>query len=409
MKEKLTGTEAVGRGTVTIKPVFVVGGLYSEASGVTRIMSGLANALGRRGIPVVACGADCGRGRNVRGLFQPPARWITSAGKWLGGLSWSPAVRGLLHQEIQRADLVHNHMAWMLPTHYSTQIARAAAKPVLFTPHGCMERWALQRASWKKRLAALWFQDRDLRQTTCIHVTSWHEVADVRAYGLGCPVAVVPNGVDPALFDHLPPPSELAASFPELAGKRVLLFLGRLHVKKGLGHLVRAWGRVRSCHDDWHLMIAGPNEGFERPTRRLAADLRLERALTITGQLDGRARLAAFAAADAFVLPSFSEGFSIAVLEAMAARLPVLLSPKCNFPEAVRAGAAVEAAPTVEGTEQGLRQLLDMSDRERAEMGQRGRRLVESTYTWNGVAAQMHEIYNWLTGHIRPPGCIVYD
>ena len=111
----------------------------------------------------------------------------------------------------------------------------------------------------------------------------------------------------------------------------------------------------------------------------------------------------ALAAAELFVHPSFSEGFSMAVLEALACRLPVLLTPECNFREAAKAGAAIEVSPDAQGAAAGLVELLSLSDRERKAMGERGRALVEAAYTWDGVAQQMLNLYRWLCeGGERP-------
>jgi glycosyltransferase involved in cell wall biosynthesis len=132
----------------------------------------------------------------------------------------------------------------------------------------------------------------------------------------------------------------------------------------------------------------------------------LHRSVTLTGVLEGRDKLAALSAADAFALPSFSEGFSMAILEAMAARLPVLLTPGCNFPEAMHAGAAIEVQPTAADTQRGLRELLSMSDEQRRAMGERGRILVERHYTWTAVAAQMMELYRWMRGGGSPPAFV---
>jgi poly(glycerol-phosphate) alpha-glucosyltransferase len=120
--------------------------------------------------------------------------------------------------------------------------------------------------------------------------------------------------------------------------------------------------------------------------------------VTFTGPRYSRDKLSVLAAADAFALPSFSEGFSMAVLEAMACALPVLLTPGCNFPEVARGGAGIEVAPDAAAVEAGLRALCSMSPAQRRDMGVRGRRMVEQRYTWDAVARQMTELYAWVAG-----------
>jgi poly(glycerol-phosphate) alpha-glucosyltransferase len=129
--------------------------------------------------------------------------------------------------------------------------------------------------------------------------------------------------------------------------------------------------------------------------------------VVFTGPLHGQEKLAALGNSELFVLPSFSEGFSMAVLEAAAAGLPVMLTPQCNFPELAQAGGAVEVSPDLAGCEAGLRKVLGLADAERRAMGERGRNLVMSSYTWPRIAAQMLEVYRWLLGEAERPGCVL--
>jgi glycosyltransferase involved in cell wall biosynthesis len=386
-----------------MKPIFVVGGLYSQTNGVARIMRDLAAAVGRAGSPVTVFGAECFGRNSVGHIFERPSRWIARRGVWLGGLSWSPRLKRLLREGIRDADVVHNHSVWMLPNSYSSRIAGSSNKPVVITAHGTLERWALDHSRWKKRLVGRLFQDHDLHAANCLHVNSRRELEGVRAYGLKSPVAVIPNGIHIPDFEPLPPQSVFREAFPSTRDKKIALFMARLHVKKGLDHTLCAWSRVHMRFSDWHLVVAGPDRGFERQARQRVMEFGLDRSVTFTGNLEGDLRLAALAAAELFVHPSFSEGFSMAVLEALACRLPVLLTPACNFREATEAGAAIEVSPDAQGTAAGLVELLSLSDPERKAMGERGRALVEAGYTWDGVAQQMLTLYRWLCeGGERP-------
>lgn len=392
---------------MSLRPAFVVGGLYSEANGVARIMRDLASALGRAGSPVTVYGAEC-RGRTSIGhIFKPPTHWVGSPGLWLGGLSWSPKLKAQLNERLREADVIHNHSVWMLPNHYSSRAARDANRPVMITAHGTLEPWALRNSRWKKRAAGLLFQDRDLKRADCIHVNSERELAGVRAYGLTQPVAVIPNGVDLCEFEGLPSPEVFVEAFPATRGKKIALFMARLHVKKGLEHLIRGWADLHEEFSEWQLVIAGPDRGFASAAQRLVQELAVDASVTFTGNLAGEQRLAALSAASLFVQPSFSEGFSMAVLEALACRLPVLLTPGCNFGAAIKADAGIEVAANSQATAAGLRQLLEMTDSARREMGQRGRKLVEEEYTWDRVAEQTLDVYHWLTGKRSAPATIV--
>jgi len=407
-----SGHDREERRTDDPRVIFVLGELHSEASGVGRIVCDLASAAGRLGAPVTVYSTvlGSGNGSQAEGIVRsvrPPSRCTTRRGLRLGRLSYSPELRSLLHEVMPEVDVVHNQSMWTLPNHYASAAARRHGKPVMFTAMGYLEPWALARSRWKKRVAGALFQNRELRRAACIQVNSEAEMKGVRAYGLRNPVAIVPNGVDLSLYREMPDRRAFEAAFPGTAGKRVCLFLSRLHVKKGLEHLLEAWSRLSAGFPDWQLVIAGPDDGFEAQARRLVSGLGIDGSVTMTGPLYGERKLQALSAASFFALPSFSEGFPMALLEAMAAGAPVLYTPGCNFAEIEGAGAGVMVRPTVDDTERGLRRFLEMSDAESAAMGHNARRLIESGYTWEQVARQMLGVYRWLAGGGAAPDCVV--
>lgn len=305
--------------------------------------------------------------------------------------------------------ILHGHGLWQLPVHYAAQVARKQGRPLVITPHGMLEPWALPNSRWRKRLAGWLYQERDLRFADCLHAVSPHEVSSFRAYGLDNPIAVVPNGVDPADFEGVQEYSDrFYERFPAARDRRMVLFLSRIHPKKGLPHLIEAWAAAQKHQPDWLLVIAGPQEGRHRvEVERIAADLEVAGSILFTGPLYGDQKLAALAVAEFLVLPSFSEGFSMAVLEAMACCLPVLITPGCNFPEVEEEDAGLVVDPNAEAVEEGLRTLMGTSEAERGHMGERGREMIERRYTWDKVAGQMIEVYAWLVGEGAMPACVM--
>ncbi len=301
-------------------------------------------------------------------------------------------------EAIARADVVHLHGLWQRQTRVGGAAARRASVPYLVAAHGMAEPWAMRQKRWKKRIYAAMVEGRVLRRAACLHALTRPEIGHLRALAPGAAVALVPNGVDLAPFDDLPPRSALESQHPELAGKFLLLFLGRLHPKKGLDLLAGAFGELKRDFPDLHLLLAGSDDGALGPFEAQAKGLGVEDRVTKLGHVSGEAARKAWGAADAFVLPSYSEGFSMAVLEALAARKPALITTACHFPELAEAGAGVVVEPTAEGVTGGLRSLLERSAAERAELAERGRSLVESRYTWDRQAERLEEVYRWAAG-----------
>jgi poly(glycerol-phosphate) alpha-glucosyltransferase len=265
-----------------------------------------------------------------------------------------------------------------------------------------LDPWALRLSRLKKALAALLFEGKHLRRAGCLHALTEAEARACRAYGLRNPIAVIPNGID------LPSPcAEGVAPWPQEAG-RVLLFLGRIHPKKGLANLLSAWARLRQdrlpAAGDWTLAIAGWDQnGHEAELREQQRELDLGASVMFVGPLYGAAKAAALRDAAAFVLPSFSEGLPMAVLEAWAHKLPVIMTPACNLPQGFQAGAAVRVESNAGDLCRGLGEMIDMAQQERRQMGLRGQRLVADAFAWPRIAGQMKAVYTWLLGGGRIP------
>lgn len=286
------------------------------------------------------------------------------------------------------AEVLHTHGLW---THPSRATARAG-KPYLVTPHGMLDSWALQNSAWKKRVAAALFEKAHLRGAACIHALCEAEASSIRAYGLRNPICVIPNGVDlPARTENHDVP--WAGKFG--SGGKYALYLGRLHPKKNLTNLLRAW--QKSAPAAWQLIVAGWDQGnYESSLKNLVRELGLETRVHFAGALFGEAKAAAYQKAAAFILPSLSEGLPMVVLEAWAHRAPVLMTPECNLPEGFAAGAAIRISTDSAGIARGLEELLAASEKERAEMGARGRELVQTQFSWPKIAGEMLAVYRWI-------------
>ena len=312
-----------------------------------------------------------------------------------------------LADAVRSAEVVHLHGLWQVQTRRGARVARAAGVPYVITAHGMAEPWALRHKYWKKRIYLALVEARNLRRASCLHALSRPEIGHLRAIAPWTPVGFIPNGVDLGFAEGLPDRSVLEAEYPELRGKFVFLFYARLHLKKGLDLLAEALGRIAPGRPDVHLLLAGRDDGAWSSFRDRMEDLGLSGRMTYLRHVSGERARQVWAAADAFVLPSYSEGFSMAVLEALACRLPSLITTACHFPELAAAGGAVVVPPDVAAVTQGLRDLLDRTPQERAELGLRGRRLVEQDYTWDRQAERLAAVYRWLSGGGTPPEAVV--
>jgi glycosyltransferase involved in cell wall biosynthesis len=193
-----------------------------------------------------------------------------------------------------------------------------------------------------------------------------------------------------------------------------MLFLGRIHPKKGLPNLIDAWARLkaksRALADEWALVIAGWSQGgHEEQLKKMVAEKGLGRDVLFLGPVYDKDKEACLRNADAFVLPSFSEGLPMSVLEAWSYGFPVIITAECNLPEGFAAGAAVEIRPQVDSIADGLERLLAMSEADRRQMGCTSRSLVAARFSWPKIAAEMIEVYRWVLGEGPKPDCVRLD
>ena len=336
-------------------------------------------------------------------LHSYPATFVTrSLRGWQ--LDASRALRQLAATEL---DLIHNHGLWMFPNVYARQAAVGNQIPLVISPEGMLESWSLKHSRYKKWLAWQLYERKNLRSATVFQATSVAEVASIKTLGYKQHVALIPNGVDIPDLDRVPDKAVTIARFPQLKDKKWLLFLSRIHPKKGLDNLLYVWEDLVKKFPDWHLIIAGPDlTGYQAQLAKITSQLQLDASVTFTGMLSGEIKASALGHADLFVLPTHSENFGIAVAESLAYRVPVITTKNAPWQDLVdyECGWWIEDDRTALAA--ALTAAMQLEDRERAEMGCRGRTMVETKYSWQSVGNEISALYRWILAGGDLPSCI---
>ena len=281
---------------------------------------------------------------------QPAARTYEYQRRKPDFLYYAPELRQQARQLVGRADVLHGHGFYVGTNWLLGKEARRQQKPLVYHAHGFFEPWILNRSRWKKRIVHWLFEDSNFRHVRLWRALTEKEAGQIRSQGLKASIVVVPVGIDPNAYE-VPHQSGEAIETP-LAGtltksKPRLLFVSRLHPKKGLDLLLPAWAALGDLAQEWELVIAGPDEGGYAATVDSAIrQLGLEHSVRRVGKVSHETKVKLLKSADLFVLPSHSEGFTSAILEAMAVGLPVVATKACNFPELFRAGGGWECLPT---------------------------------------------------------------
>lgn len=321
-------------------------------------------------------------------------------------------------------EITHTHGLWVYASVATNQYCRLARKPYLISPHGMLDPWAVRNARWKKVVAYFLYEGAHLAGARCLRALCESEARAIRAVRLKNTIAIIPNGIDlPTAPPEQPPPWRNHLE----PGRKTLLFLSRIHPKKGLPNLLEAWAKSSKANPlrakEWTLVIAGWDQGgHEKELQQMASALDLawadirstpaggtaarEAGVLFVGPQFTNAKAACYHGCDGFILPSFSEGLPMVILEAWAYRKPVLMTPECNLPEGFACGGAIRIDPTPDSIARGLNGFWSMTDAQRLAVGRRGFELTAERFTWVKIAEEMKGLYEWILGGGSPPSCI---
>jgi glycosyltransferase involved in cell wall biosynthesis len=386
----------------------VVASINANTGGPALSVAGLATALVRNGLQARIATHDYpehGRQVDAPGVQVVSVPVGTIARRVRG---FSSALEGAIAAAAaDGVDIIHSHGLWMAPNIYARRAAVRLGLPLVISPRGMLDAWSLERGSLRKGLASRAYERRNLQTARIFHATSDMEADAIRNHGLAQPVAVVPNGVEVPNEKGQVARGPLESRFPELRGRRWLLFMGRLHAKKGLDLLLDAWGRLHRNVRDWHMVICGPDlDGLRSELERRIAGDALAASITLTGMLEGAEKESALANADLFVLPTRSENFGNAVAEALAHGTPVVTTTAAPWSDLVTHRCGWWVPPEAAAIEAALRAAMDLPRDHLAAMGARGRQIMVERYGWDAIATQMARVYAWIAHGGPAPDCV---
>ena len=367
---------------------------------IAHITSGLCRGSAGLGVAVASMSAATVQaGNEVQVLGLSSADWVNGDGTawdgapatvfesapWSGRFRYAPGMFKALTEF--DADVVHLHGLWTYPAVAAHRWHLRTGRPLVVSAHGMLTPVALEYSRWSKRCAWWLFQDRVLRAASVLHSTSSDEVASYRALGLNNRIATIPLGVD------LLPRSDVE----HVAVPRRLLFLGRLHHKKGIDWLVKAWVRLERDFPDWELSIVGPTEpSYQHEIIRLTQSAFGKR-VKFVGPLYGDEKHRHIAASSLLAMPSRSENFGLTAAEALSLEVPVIATKGTPWSGLVDAEAGWWIEPGASALERAMREAMRLPVDELRRKGRNGRRWVERDFSWPVIGARWQHVYEGLT------------
>lgn len=370
--------------------VQTIGSIAERSGGPARTIRDLSEALARQGARVtLVAGHDP---VHDDALLPPDATLVQTLlvpvrrRYGLPHYDFTAAVAGLA----AKPDILHDNGIWSPSNIGAAAAARRLGIPLVISPHGMMEPWAMAYRRGRKTVAWRLYQRRILRQARGLCATAGREAGPIHARLPGLPVAVIPNGVAcPATVPD--------RSHRDTATVRTLFYMSRIHPKKNLVTLLDAWGPLAARFPDWRLRIAGPDElGHSAELQHKVVAMGLQHSVRIEGAVPETGKREAFADADLFILPTLSENFGIVVAEALAEGVPAIVSNGAPWESLVTEGCGWFTGTDAASLGAAMAEAMAMSPDARRRMGARGHAHVRRDFAWDSIAAQTLGFYQWL-------------
>lgn len=347
-------------------------------------------------------------------LDDPDALWLNAfplkihaLGPGISGYGYSKYFVRWLRQNVGNYDVVIVNGIWQYSSFGVWLALRSLRKQNLYTPayfvftHGMLDPWFKRTyplKHLKKWLYWFWAEFQVLRDAKAVLFTCDEEriLARESFWLYKCNEIVVNLGIAAPTVEPQVQRQVFLEKFPELREKRLLLFLSRIHVKKGCDLLIEAFAKVATTDDSLHLVMAGPDQtNWQAQLQLLAKKLGIERKITWTGMLSGDLKWGAFYASEVMLLPSHQENFGVAVAEAIACGVPVLISNKVNIWREIAAdGAGLVASDDLNGTVQSLQKWLAMTPNEQIAMQEKAKQCFTKRFEIHNAAQSLIEVLN---------------
>lgn len=303
--------------------------------------------------------------------------------------------------------IIHQQGMWSFLSLYTSLYKKRNYQcKTVISPRGMLDPWIVKRSPLKKWIARRLFENENLKRANCIHALCESEYHSIRAYGLNNPIAIIPNGTNIPDWER---------EFPMFTKKtcRNILFLSRLHPKKGVLELVYAYAKIdrlnKNLTEKWHLKIGGwGDESYIEMIRKAIEENDLSDKVELLGAVYGKEKDLLLKNSDVFILPTYSEGLPMAVLEAWAYGLPVITTEYANLPEGFKAGAAYKISNDIDNLSERLIDFMQLPDDYIFSYGVKGLNLVKQQFSWDFIGQRTIQLYEWLLSGGRRPD-FVYD
>lgn len=384
-----------------MKLIHVINSLEKESGGPVKSVINLCDSIFNKRIQTILLSKNFENNSLKDNLILPSSKSVKNllvkANKFsIYDLFINQFFRTIVDEINNPHDIVHIHGIWNLNLHKSILAARKKSSNLIISPRGMLEPWSLKQKYIKKKIALHCYQLRDLNYCHIIHTTSLQEAVNIRNLGIRRPIAVIPNIISLPTYPD---------QFKRIDKTKRLLFLSRIHPKKGIYELIQAWSLVKTY--DWKLSIVGPGESdYVLKLKKIIRNKNLKN-IEITDMAEGEMKHMIFKSADLFILPSYSENFGNVIAEALSYGLPVITTKMTPWEciDEFKFGWFIDTG--VKPLVRALNEALITSPEKLQEMGKRGKLFFQNQLSLERLSKKYISLYYWISGLEKKPDFII--
>lgn len=382
-----------------MKVYHIIENLDNSYGGPAKSVPYLAKGLGELSIENTLLSVQTNENSSNEVILKYNLSWYSFSCKFFNKLKFSPKLLNYINLciNVDKTFILHSHNLWNFIAFLAFYFSKRDSIYSIISVRGSLYGWSLSQSYLKKKIAWFLFQKKSLNKASCVHVTCYEELYAVRSLGIVSPIAIVPNGINIQEFDNLGDQFLNKRKLGLEINKNYVLFLSRIHPKKGLLYLVRAFIKLANLYSNWDLLIVGPvsDQMYFDKVLKLIDSSSLNSRVKFTGIVTGHLRLSYFKCSSLFVLPSHSENFGICIAEAMAAKIPVITTRETPWAEILKYDAGWWVKLSQRNIDKALIEAFKLSKSQLNEKGKNGHKLIKR-YKWKHQCFKMKQVYDWV-------------
>ena len=333
--------------------------------------------------------------------------WVRCQPNGMDKIKYSSELKNRLNNDVSNEDILFSNNLWNYPAFLSAQLAQQKNIPHIVSIRGTLYPWSLSQGKLRKKLAWLFFQKKSLQQASLIHVTCADEYKAVRDLGITSPIAIVPHGINYDDYQHLPDKNSAIEHLGLNKDKKYILFMSRLHKKKGLDLLLELWPALAKEFPDWCLLIVGPDySNYTDSIAKLAIENNITANIKTLGMLTGLDKKCVLACSEFFVLPTYTENFGVVIGEALAAGTPVITTTGTPWSEISTHNCGKYITLSKENVHQALNEMMSLDSELLTVMSNNAKSLIKNNYSWSAQAIKFGKALDFVLTEKSAPDVV---